>query len=88
MTYFKDSVSFPKKKEVLNLYWGPWAGQLGGLLCFLVFGGEGERIYYLHDYEVLTSKFKCCCSVTKTCPTFSDTINCSLPGFLVLHHLL
>ena len=29
----------------------------------------------------------CCCSVTKSCPTLCDSINCSMPGFPVLHHL-
>ena len=30
----------------------------------------------------------CCCSVTKLCLTPRDPINCSRPGFPVLHHLL
>ena len=29
-----------------------------------------------------------CCSVTKLCPTLCDPMNCSMPGFFVLHHLL
>ena len=28
------------------------------------------------------------CSVTKSCPTLYDPMNCSLPGFPVLHYLL
>ena len=28
-----------------------------------------------------------CCSVTKPCPTLCDTMDCSTPGFPVLHHL-
>ena len=28
-----------------------------------------------------------CCSVTKSCPTLCDTMDCSTPGFPVLHHL-
>ena len=28
-----------------------------------------------------------CCSVTQLCPTLCDPMNCSTPGFLVLHHL-
>ena len=27
-----------------------------------------------------------CCSVTKSCPTLCDPMNCSMPGFPVLHH--
>ena len=30
----------------------------------------------------------CCCLVTKSCPTLCDPMNCSTPGFPVLHHLL
>ena len=28
-----------------------------------------------------------CCSVTKSCPTLSDPMDCSVPGFPVLHYL-
>ena len=28
-----------------------------------------------------------CCSVTKSCPTLCDPMNCSMPGFPVLHYL-
>ena len=29
----------------------------------------------------------CCCSVVQLCPTFWDCMDCSTPGFPVLHHL-
>ena len=29
----------------------------------------------------------CCCSVTQSCPTLCDPMDCSTPGFPVLHHL-
>ena len=29
-----------------------------------------------------------CCSVAKSCPTLWDIMDCSMPGFPVLHHLL
>ena len=29
-----------------------------------------------------------CCSVTQSCPTLCNTMDCSTPGFPVLHHLL
>jgi len=29
-----------------------------------------------------------CCSVTLSCPTLCDPMDCSMPGFPVLHHLL
>ena len=28
-----------------------------------------------------------CCSVTKSCPTLCDLMDCSMPGFSVLHYL-
>ena len=30
----------------------------------------------------------CCCSVTKSCPTLRKPMDCSVPGFPVLHYLL
>ena len=30
---------------------------------------------------------RCCCSVAKLCPTLWDPMNCSTPGFPVLHYL-
>ena len=32
--------------------------------------------------------FCCCCSVTQSCPTLCDHVDCSTPGFPVLHYLL
>ena len=29
---------------------------------------------------------RCCCSVTQSCPTLCDPMDCSTPGFPVLHH--
>ena len=33
------------------------------------------------------SYFKCPCSVAQSCPTLWDPMDCSTPGFPVLHHL-
>ena len=30
----------------------------------------------------------CCCSVAQTCPTLCNPMDCSMPGFPVLHYLL
>ena len=32
-------------------------------------------------------KGDCCCSVTQSCPTLCNPMDCSIPGFPVLHHL-
>ena len=29
----------------------------------------------------------CCCLVTKSCSTLCDIVDCSIPGFPVLHYL-
>ena len=29
----------------------------------------------------------CCCSVSQSCPTLCDPMDCCMPGFPVLHHL-
>ena len=29
----------------------------------------------------------CCCSVAQSCPTLGDPMDCSTPGFLVLHYV-
>ena len=38
--------------------------------------------------KMLTSLLCCCCSVTKLCLTLCDSMDCSMPGFPVFHHLL
>ena len=34
-----------------------------------------------------SSGFNCCCSVAQSCLTLCDLVDCSAPGFPVLHHL-
>ena len=41
-----------------------------------------QRVY------LVMSSCHCCCSVTKLCLTLCDLMECSTPGFLVLHYLL
>ena len=40
---------------------------------------------FLSFFLVLNSLF-CCCSVIKLCSTLCDPMDCSIPGFPVLHH--
>ena len=35
----------------------------------------------------LRQKINCCCSVTESCPTLSDPLDCGTSGFPVPHHL-
>ena len=41
---------------------------------------------WVRGYTALTAIF--CCSVTKSCLTFCGSMDCSMPGFSVLHYLL
>ena len=45
------------------------------------------RIFRIICQETALPVF-CCCSVTESCSTLFDPIDCSAPGFFVLHHLL
>ena len=60
-------------------------------------GGErqpGRRLghrstvsHLLCDLRQVTHHLRCyCCSVTKLCPALCDPMDCSIPGFRVLHH--
>ena len=48
-----------------------------------------EIYYYQPWMEKQTKNLlnNCCCSVTKSCPTLCDPMNCSTSGFRVLHYL-
>ena len=51
--------------------------------------GKPLRIIYEERHSWgLTGCICCCCSLTKWCPTLCDPVNCSTPGFPVLHCLL
>ena len=38
----------------------------------------------LHPHQPL---YTCCCSITQSCPALCNPMDCSMPGFPVLHHL-
>ena len=40
-----------------------------------------------HSIPRLKSLIRCCCSVTQSCSTFCDPMDCSTPGFPVLYYL-
>ena len=45
-------------------------------------------LWYFHWWAVKQlSHTRCCCSVAKSCPTLCHPMNCSTPGFPVLHCL-
>ena len=53
---------------------------LSVLICIKVYS------FYLLQWNYLYHN--CCCSVTKSCLTLCDPMNCSTPGFPVLRYLL
>ena len=40
-----------------------------------------------HGLRIVIILCLCCCSITKSCPTLCDPMDCSTPGFPVLHCL-
>ena len=47
-----------------------------------------DTYIYIYIYIFFFFLTYCCCSVTQSCPTFCDPVDCRTPGFPVLHHLL
>ena len=47
-----------------------------------------KRLHLDAGASHLSPSFIVCCSVTNSCPTLSNPMDCSTPGFLVLHYLL
>ena len=48
---------------------------------------ENTLLYYFFKVHLESQTLCCCCSVTKLCLTLCDPMDCSTPGFTVLHHL-
>ena len=47
-----------------------------------------QKVKYLSiNYNQRSLQFilNCCCSVTESCPTLCNPMDCSMPGFPVLH---
>ena len=49
-------------------------------------GPNMNNIYSTIFYYYLYFKVCCCCSVLKLCWTLCDPMDCSMPGFPVLHN--
>ena len=50
-------------------------------------GWYGCRLSHLFSNTFSLCDFACCCSVTRSCLTLCDPMDCSMPGFPVLHYL-
>ena len=55
-------------------------------LLWCYYNGDGDDHDNKADYFL--DNLICCCSVTKSCLTLCDPVNCSTSGFSVLHDLL
>ena len=72
-------------KKVAPLTYSLWAnhyGQQDGFVWLALFPGNQA------DGGIARREKGFCCSVTQLCLTLCDPMDCSTPGFPVLHHLL
>ena len=65
--------------ESLSAFYDLLRGLRPLLLVFLLIRHESSLVHALREEN--------CCSVTKSCPTLCNPMDCSLPGSLVLHYL-
>ena len=71
----------------------PWTEEPGGLQSV---GSQRVRLDWAHAHTHTHTHTHnnyiypgyCCSSVSKSCPTLSNSMHCSMPGFLVPPHLL
>ena len=66
-----------------------WSAQSSQKLWLNDLRGEAEAGLFLQpgSWPMAVGTF-CCCSLTQSCPTLCDPMDCSTPGFPVLHCLL
>ena len=59
-----------------------------GTRCPSNYVASPEHITWSLDAEFFVSFFCCCSSVAQSCLTLCNPVDCSMPGFSVLHYLL
>ena len=64
-----------------------FVGWMNGSLAFIWLLGGWKDWHIIGSMKCLVTHSHCCCSVTWSCPTLCNPMDCSMPGFLVLHHL-
>jgi len=68
--------------------WTPRDGDgQGGLTCCNSWGCKESDTTEWLNWTELSLPLICCSSVLQSCPTLFDPMECSMPGFPVLHHL-
>ena len=66
----------------------PWTQQPGRPWSMRSQRGGHNWSDLAHMHVQSESRWHCYCSVAQWCPTLQDLMDCSMPGFPVLHHLL
>ena len=79
-------ISFPHSNSKTTIFW--FGVQCIWELPFLFFLIEQKSGIQHIIYFVSRKDFKNCCSIAKPCLTLCNPMDCSMPGFPVLHYLL
>ena len=56
--------------------------------CHPTISSSATRFYSCPQFLSIRVFFNCCCSVAQLCLTLCDPMDCSMPGFSAIHHLL
>ena len=64
-----------------------WKVGTGNLSNTKLYNLANYRATWSGSHDCALNQLPCCCSVTKSIPTLCDTMDCSTPGFPVLHCL-
>ena len=64
------------------------SGSLGNEYISFVFQSQYRSTWSLNSWLLIDSSLPGWCLVAKSCPALWDPMNCSIPGFPVLHYLL
>ena len=89
-TKFNSTTKIFQKSSLFSTVFNSlWTGSHSPLLGFLFYGTSyiSAKLVLVPRTQLVTS-ITCCCSVAKLCPTLCNPMNCSTPGFSVLHSLL
>ena len=78
MTFTTIKKKYKKRYQVL----------ISGTYDVIIYGEKVFSIYDVIKLKVLRWRDCCFCSVAQSCPTLCNSMDCSTPGFPVLHHLL
>ena len=49
--------------------------------------GLKRNVQHIYGTYTMQIHYICCCSIAQLGPTLCDAMNCSIPGFPILHHL-